>query len=299
MSQLVQLQEPCILCGARQAKLYHRPIGLLAQLGADVVKCQQCGLVFLNPMPAEEYLHEFYLHYHRFGNAWFSADRPGYEATTIGKKHRLNYQLIRDNYTFSGNRALDIGCGRGVFLDILKRDGWNVLGVEYSEDAVHMAHEQFGVDALLGNFETIELPDERFDLITFWDVLEHMRTPRGALARCRSLLKEDGLIVIETPNMDSLLNVSADWSYRAGWKWPASLLYGPHHLYYFDPVTLGHLLERTGFCISQLSKTEEDPGRQTALGWGVRLATTALFLVARTLRWQHRMVVHAKPHPTP
>ena len=102
----------------------------------------------------------------------------------------------------SGGAVLDVGCGRGVFLDILAKHGYHCLGTERSETSGCDAKEL--VKIMIGNIEDINLPDESFDMVTFWQVLEHLHNPKNAIAEASRILRPGGKILIQVPNPESL-----------------------------------------------------------------------------------------------
>ena len=100
-------------------------------------------------------------------------------------------------------RALDVGCGDGSFLEALAGQGWDVVGTELSAPIAATARGRLGGRIRVGALDEAGLPSASFDLITFWQVLEHCQDPGPALAEARRLLKADGRIVVAVPNINS------------------------------------------------------------------------------------------------
>ena len=139
-----------------------------------------------------------------------------------------------------GDRALvDIGCGAGHFLSKMRAIGWDVIGADRCEQAADRAMKSLGIPVVVGNFPEVDLPDESFDLVTAWQVLEHLDRPRPSLARMRRLLRPDGKLIITVPNQ-------AGWgAKRFGADWIGNDL--PRHLTHFSRQTLARMLEAEGF----------------------------------------------------
>ncbi|MFO0947257.1 MAG: class I SAM-dependent methyltransferase [Planctomycetota bacterium] len=144
-----------------------------------------------------------------------------------------------------GARLLDFGCGSGRYLAKMRSLGWDVLGVDLSERAVKQARQAFDVPAVVGSIPSRDLPANSFDLITAWEVLEHLQRPRQALAGIRALLRHGGRLVLTVPNQTG-------WAARYfGPDWVGLDL--PRHLTHFSPATLGAMLNIEGFRVIHMS----------------------------------------------
>ncbi len=144
---------------------------------------------------------------------------------------------IGDSYH---GRCLDFGCGRGNLARVAKDFGWTARGIENDPEGRRAAREEANVAVYRDIADLTQAePNERFELITMWQVIEHLREPWIDMERVRSLLKPGGWIVIATPNVDCLKArmLRADWeNYR-----------NPTHLYYFNMRSLVALLRKSGF----------------------------------------------------
>ncbi len=101
-------------------------------------------------------------------------------------------------------RMLDVGCATGVFLQWFQAGGsWDLYGLELSEGAARVARAA-GLNVFIGQLEEAAYPENYFDVVTFWDVLEHISDPRSALLETRRILKPDGILVLRLPNAASL-----------------------------------------------------------------------------------------------
>lgn len=204
----------------------------------QLVRCAGCGLVYLNPQPTSEEILRYYPpeYYSYVGGrsdvpSWWHRVSRDYG---LAKRCRVVTQRQR------GGRILDVGCATGFFLGAMRRHGdWELYGVEPNAQAVAYAREHLGLDVFAGPLEEAVFPDEYFDAVTLWDVLEHLPNPRAALTRIRCALKPDGWIFCRVPSLDSL-DARLFGPYWAG-------LDAPRHFYVFSQSTLGHLLDVTGF----------------------------------------------------
>lgn len=159
-------------------------------------------------------------------------------------------------------KLLDVGCATGDFLNAMARRGWEVWGVEVNPHAAAYARERFGLRVFQRELAEADFLPHYFDAITFWDALEHLPDPIAALARARALLREDGLLVISLPDLDS-------WEARLfGRYWGG--LDMPRHLYVFNKATLGQALWAAGL---EVAGTEYLTGRWHATALSLRFLT--------------------------
>jgi SAM-dependent methyltransferase len=207
--------------------------------------CRACGLIFCDPLPTEQELDLCYAASFNYG--WYARHRLQKRAQGYHRWLRVRHQLERR--TGGPGRLLDIGCGYGWFLHAARRAGWQVAGIELSGDAVAFATGRLELDVTLGALESIAPPAGRYDAITLWHSLEHMRDPRRALGWIRAALKPGGVVLIGVPNVESrgLRRRGASWTW----------LQQPFvHLWHFSARSLGLLLEQSGF--RPLSATTRD-----------------------------------------
>lgn len=219
---------PCALCGGRESE----PLGW--NDGLRVVRCRGCSLVFVNPQPTEAAVESYYSSKELTAQESWSS----YFDHTPQQLAALWTARLADVARWTNGRSprlLDIGCGWGDFLHFASARGWQVGGFEFSASVARVAQEKYGLAVRVGSLEDMEIPDQTFDLITLWHVLEHLRDPLGALARIEPLLAPGGVLVLEVPNLNFLA--------RKSWRYPMSRTL---HLYHFSPATLSALVERAG-----------------------------------------------------
>jgi 2-polyprenyl-3-methyl-5-hydroxy-6-metoxy-1,4-benzoquinol methylase len=168
----------------------------------------------------------------------------------IVKTARRRLDMI-ERYETKRGRLLDVGCALGFFIDTAHKRGWAVDGVDISEHAVQYARDTLGLPARVGMLEDAGYPQAEFDVLTLWDVIEHVPDPVANLRYCASLLKERGLIVLSTPDVGSLV------AKVAGARWMGYKL-ADEHLYYFSRRTLALALEKAGFELVELRGIGKD-----------------------------------------
>ncbi len=202
----------------------------------------------------------------RFLGAWTGA-RPGeddywseptiglgiYTAPAVVSELTAKYREALDVFASAlppGARVLDVGCGLGVFLGVARERGLIGTGIDISATATAIAHERFGHDARAGTLEEQRFPDARFDLVTLWDVIEHVFDPAALMREVRRVLAPGGLVLLETPDEGAILRGLARLAYWASLgrvRGPARSCYYPAHRVYFTRPGLRALLARSGF----------------------------------------------------
>ena len=194
--------------------------------------CLRCGLRWLAAPPTGQALQDLY----RTG---FYEQRPARAARIVATLQRWNSRLrLRILADMRPGTMLDIGSGKGHFLAAARDDGWDVMGIDLSPEAVSYARARYRIDVRVGDIAEVDLA-ERFDVLTLWHVLEHLPRPGETLVRCHSLLRPGGRLVVSVPNGASL---QARLS-RANWLH----LDLPRHIFHFDARSLATLLARHGF----------------------------------------------------
>jgi SAM-dependent methyltransferase len=255
------------------------------------VRCRVCGLVFQHPQPDERTLAEAYYHDPRFTEALFGPLR----GWTLQQAEAKLPALEAAAGPLVPGRALDVGCSSGAWLEVSTAHGWRATGVEPGVHTARAARER-GLDVREGTLADVagRLGKERFDLITFWDVLEHVRDPGLELELAAGLLAPGGVLAASMPNIEGLyprLTYRLLTGPTGAWEHPEL----PVHLYDFSPATISQLLVRSGYRVLGVS-TSAIPFsfyRRTSLsdemlGFGrrarlVRAAFGALALVAYPL----------------
>jgi 2-polyprenyl-3-methyl-5-hydroxy-6-metoxy-1,4-benzoquinol methylase len=235
-----------------------------------VVRCQSCGLTFLGNPPDEARLYEAYHRGTLEGDAPAAAYAPDVEDAALATLYAINEQRIaRVRKAVPSGRLLDVGCGRGYFLETARRHGYAVRGIDISERAAAFARRTFGVAATTETPQELWVRGERYDLITLWHVLEHFADPLPALRMLHGLLADGGACFIEVPNLNSL-------KFRlARRKWTGGN-HPRYHRTFFTRRTLRHMLEAAGFApVHRLQLSYRLPDQSTAYTAAKRVLNVA------------------------
>jgi SAM-dependent methyltransferase len=265
---------------------------LYARDGFRLVRCPGCGLVFQDPAPGDDVLAGAYYHDEGFAAALGGELRT---VTLASARHKLRL-LDRAGGLGPGLRVLDVGASSGAWLEVALANGAGAaVGVEIGAHLAAAARER-GLDVRTGTLAEARagLGTAGFDLISFWDVLEHLREPAAELSLARELLAPGGTIAATFPNVDGLYPrlTHRMLARRTGvWEYPEL----PVHLYDLAPATARALFARAGLAVERLGTFATPFGfyRTTSLsprrtGGGVRAALVrasfdALHLVAYPL----------------
>lgn len=253
----------CIVCGANSSDLLFR------KAGCAIRRCDTCGLVHVDPLPTEEDLTAYYTGGY-YGSAAQGVNAQNGAGGSANARERADgvarrvfsptvpwWKKVR--YAVRGwsylrlldrgreRRVLEVGCGQGKNLEALNLfRGVEVEGLEPSEAAAEYAARR-GQLVRQGLLREQQYPPDRFDLVLYLHVIEHVRDPLAELAEVRRVLRPGGLLVLHTPDVSHVRARRAG----AGWKH----LKPPRHLWFFSPDTLGRLLVKAGFSVER-SATE-------------------------------------------
>jgi len=155
------------------------------------VKCQKCQLVYTNPIEKESKITGDY-------SRMKSLDAP---IIREGRLHATKSQVHLIKKHSNGTNLLGVGCGEGFFLFNASNAGYRTKGIELSRDAVAYGISKFGLDIEAKAFEELQLPENCFDVVTLWQVLEHLPHPLETLKEAHRILKPGGLIAASTPDI--------------------------------------------------------------------------------------------------
>jgi len=227
-------QNDCPVCKASQNQ------SLFPAGEGELVRCQNCSLVYYLPRPTLKQLSDFYnsLNYRK----------QFQESTMSGQsfaqaRYRQLKNIINDYapslLTNSNRRFLDIGCGTGDLLDVAASDGWEITGTEISPLAVQQTNTTLKNNILFGDIFSLDLPKNHYDVITIYHVIEHLLSPVEILTKVKELLMPGGIVFMETPNIKSI------GAKVKGKNW--SHIIPPEHITYFQPSSLRYTLNQAGF----------------------------------------------------
>ncbi len=213
----------CIICESSRItpfRDYYQRCGL--------VECADCGFVFMEKIPTAEELNRHYSRYSYEGEETISP-------LTIKRYHELLDEF--EPYRKTG-RLLDVGCGRGWFLQEAKKKGWEVFGTEYSETAVDLCRSH-NIEMYCGALKKGLFPDQHFDIVTSFEVIEHINNPNEDLALISQFIRKGGLFYCTTPNFNSAMRYYLKTDYN--------VINYPEHLSYYTRKTLKFAIEKHGF----------------------------------------------------
>lgn len=232
---------PCPLCGATDiGLLYPSTLAKKRESGSqyhctshglgihpDIWRCRTCSMVFNEAAPESSDV----------AGEYAEVEDPEYLAQRESRRLTFDRELDAIEAVQSKGELLDVGCYTGFFLECARDRGWRVRGVEPSRWAARHAVEELGLDVFNGTIEQFET-DHTFDVITMWDVLEHVPNPVEVLARLRRLQRPDGLLVFATHNLDTAV------ARVLGRHFP---LFMEMHTVHFNNRTLHMLLDKAGY----------------------------------------------------
>jgi SAM-dependent methyltransferase len=197
----------------------------------EIYHCRKCDIIFSYPMKNP-------------GSKWYEES----ELYVLGKTFRdsaiswHHAQFIHNGKVF-GDSLLDVGCGNGAFLNEAQKLGYKVVGIDFDKENIRIARELFGLNEVFSM--TLEdlidsYPDRRFDVITFFEVLEHMDNPNNFINLIKRGLKEGGYIALSMPNRERFIDPLCEGDYP------------PNHLTRWSASSLTSFLEERGFEIVKL-----------------------------------------------
>jgi 2-polyprenyl-3-methyl-5-hydroxy-6-metoxy-1,4-benzoquinol methylase len=207
-----------------------------------LARCNRCGLLYLKPVPVandvkRSYSEEYYI------------------PNTFGKLASVTYLTLRAKRIIrlmkqKANTSLDIGCGEGSFMSILRRFGLSAVGIDISSAAVRLASQK-KLMVLCCSLQECQFEAASFEVVTLWHVLEHLEKPLNDLRKIRRLIRNGGILGIAVPNSNSLQFKI----FRENWIH----LDIPRHIYHFSPETLRAITAKSGFRLVKFATSFEDP----------------------------------------
>jgi len=224
-------KKSCLMCGKNKDEVIHTFDSTHNPRIKDlkIVRCKSCGFAYMNPQLELKELTTLY-------------PQSLHESKRKSKLKFLKkyYERIRLKHVLKEARKdskniLDVGCSNGFFLELAKKKGMDIYGTEFGKKQVAYLRKHVTNNAYTSEKELIG--KVKFDIITAFDVIEHLRNPEEFIRNCSKLLKKDGLLVIMTVVLDS-------WTYKVfkgRVMWIAD-----QHLFYFTREQLAKLLKKYG-----------------------------------------------------
>ena len=222
----------CVLCGSADLVRWKH----FGEWCID--QCCSCGLAVLNPHPTDMEMVEIYNGY------WGYPPKPTEfeeKAREVAAQTGRVQQIGR--FKAHGGRWLDVGAGSGTLLVRARQEGWEVYGCEIAGHLVKYAAQEYNLALFQGILQEYDVP-VLFDVISMYHLLEHVASPVDLLRPAHERLADDGMLVVEVPNVASL-DAKLEGARWANWSLPV-------HFYHFTPDTLTRMLNHTGFQVVSL-----------------------------------------------
>ncbi len=223
----------CYLCGSDKNE------EIFNENGIPILKCKNCSHVFSSFEQAEHY------------DGYWNESEESYDLEWWDKAHRNIYEeFISKFMKLNEGYLVDVGCGLGFFLKLLKEKkvNWKTLGYEMSEQAVKFAKEKNGLDQIYsGMVEKSGIGKNSIDIITLWDVIEHIPKPQPLLNYLHSILKPGGILFLQTPNFPIQLVKAKLKVMKNGMKEGIHYLEAKDHINDYSMKTMIDLSQQTNF----------------------------------------------------
>lgn len=239
----------CPLCKAIQSKIIYpakNQIGLTVEDFAvtktsvkklEVLECTNCSIVYSVP------LKEVFPHYSEVIDENYEKDKGIRE-----REFKIAFETMQNFIPSSAKkvRVLDIGCLTGIFLDYVRKSNnkYDCYGAEPSKWAVKICRQK-KLKIKQGYFEKLKYPKNYFNLVTLFDCIEHVEDPGRVIQKACSILQKDGLLVMSTPNIDSVFH-----KIFKKYFWFIEAM----HLFYFSPKTITRLLNKNNVEVLTIKK---------------------------------------------
>ncbi len=213
----------------------------------SICKCDTCTIEFLDPQLNDAELTKLYSE--TYYTPWGLAGSAENEALKRMKIATFNLRLDLVQTFVSKGKLLDVGCATGYLLEAAKEKGFDVYGVEFSEYSSQLAKQKFGNEKIHnGILETSPFAISFFDVITMFDLIEHVRIPQVVLEKAKSLLSDKGVIMISTPDTGSTSHS------LMGKKWTH---YKLEHFFYFNKASMNLAADRSGLKVVHYERSKK------------------------------------------
>lgn len=226
----------CNLCGNKSFKIIHR------NNPYQVVSCCKCNLFYLNPRPTKKDIYSFYQNNY-FHSGLNSTGYSNYSILDKDLKLEAEKKLKIIKQFIKNGRLLDIGCGYGHFLMSARNDGYKVEGFDISKDAINKLISH-GIKGKVGK-SINSLPNEYFDIITAWDVVEHFTDPKTSFQAISKLQRANSYLFITTPNINN-------WNAKIFGKYWYGYKRIPEHLFFYSEKHIKVFLEKSGYNVVRI-----------------------------------------------
>ena len=259
----------CLICGSEAFQF------LFEKNNCRIEKCSICDLVQVTNIPPMEQVEEGY------DEDFFEKYYKDLESNQKRQRYvYLNFHNKVDQIEkriIERGKILDVGCSFGFFMDVARQRGWTVAGIDVSKYAADYATQRLGLLVENKTIMEAKFEEKSFDVITMWYVIEHLPNPKQVLRYLSNFMKDDGLLVMGTSNVDS---------YRAriqGKRW--RIWIPPEHLLFFSPKSMRNLLKKCNLELIDL---------ETALPYEKYIRKVKLYGLLDKLKLSDNVIYYAK-----
>jgi 2-polyprenyl-3-methyl-5-hydroxy-6-metoxy-1,4-benzoquinol methylase len=231
---------PCVLCGSEDIEELSRRARDGRRHRTTI--CRRCGLVWANPLPARNAVRTYYSEEYR-------RDYKGTPARTLPQIYHAGLGALARyramaHLVSAGDAILDVGCGGGELVYLLRQLEFDAAGIEPDRTFSEAARSGLGLPVQTGFVQDFDFPERAFRAILMYHVLEHVDDPMAILGRLRRWLRDDGVLIVEVPNIEAQREAPITRFHVA-------------HLFYYSPATLGAMARAAGFGVEEVRLSED------------------------------------------
>lgn len=249
----MKITQQCILCDSKNiVRLFdsyntHGRHVIDEKERFPVYRCQDCKIIFLGNISVDQ---EYYRKYYKLGyydgqekpleNGLLARVMNWVSKYSVGRKSKM---ILKDSSSSSRISILDLGCGSGVFLSQLDNKKFKKSGLEINKEGQEISSNK-GIKVYTDEISKVDFGQEKFDAVTMWHVLEHIKDPNTLFSEIAKVLNEKGKLIIQTPNTDCL-------GFKLGGEnW--FHLDSPRHLILYNPKAIAVLAKKNGFRVTKI-----------------------------------------------
>lgn len=233
----------CSICSSKKTRIFFNLNGY------EIRSCVSCNSQFLNPIPSKEILSKIY-------NDNYFIKPLQYKNSLFSKQKQntadLHIKILKKFIKKENAKILEVGSGYGDFLHRAVIKGYDVTGVEYSKNSKKVIDKKFKnkkITVFDGELKNQNFKKKSFDIIVFFDVMEHVTDLNEFMIHVKKFLKKDGFVLLSVPSLDSL---SAKVM-KKSW-----MEYKIEHLHYFNNKSLKEFIDKSGFNILHISRDKKN-----------------------------------------
>lgn len=231
----------CPICDSEYHQSIYKRLDSL-----DIVACQSCSFRFIQPQPSQRELNRFYEQGYFTGSQDFHQGSSYFAARKIAlaMEQVTGWQFLKSQISLGGKSVLDLGCADGALLVLAQRFGASqVAGVEVSTEAAQYGRNHYGLNILEASADALPFPAQTFDVVTAFDLIEHVRQPKQLFQEVSRILLPNGVFIGGCPDMGCFDDWADEWT---------GICRNMEHLSYFDHQSLRKIAEQCNFQVLHL-----------------------------------------------